>query len=50
MTVSLLFLDLACKPSLEKYEETRDLRDAYIKVTVYSDDDVLAQETIKAVF
>ena len=46
----MLFAPLACKLPLEKYEETRDMWDTFINVTVYSGDEALAQEAINAAF
>ncbi|MFC1873619.1 FAD:protein FMN transferase [Chloroflexota bacterium] len=47
---SALILFVSCNPTLDKYEETRDMWDTFITVTLYSDDDVLAQEAINAAF
>lgn len=46
----MLFVPLACKLPLEKYEETRDMWDTFINITIYSGDEALAQEAINAAF
>lgn len=48
----ILFGSISCSPAVppEKYEETRDMMDTFIKTTVYSEDETLAIEAMNSAF
>lgn len=48
----LLFGSISCSPAVppEEYEETRDMMDTFIKITVYSEDETLAIEAMNSGF
>jgi FAD:protein FMN transferase len=52
MLLVLLFGSISCSPAVppEKYEETRDMMDTFIKITVYSEDEALAEEAMNSAF
>jgi len=52
MLLILLFGSISCSPAVlpEKYEETRDMMDTFIKITVYSEDEAFAEEAMNSAF
>jgi len=48
----LLFGSISCSLAIppERYEETRDMMDTFIKTTVYSEDEALANEAMNSAF
>ena len=48
----LLFGSISCSPAVppEEYEETRNMMDTFIKITVYSEDETLAIEAMNSGF
>ncbi len=48
----LLFGSISCSPAVppEEYEDTRDMMDTFIKITVYSEDEALAREAMNSAF